>query len=1123
MQDNVQLLLHNGLIRPSHSPWASPVVLVPKAGSGGKQLRMCIDYRKLNTQTKKDAYPIPLIDDCLTMCKDADWITTLDVKDAYHHVPMHADSRPYTAFVTPDGLFEWLVMPFGLCNAPATFQRHIDSVLRKYVGKNVAAYFDDVIIYTKGSLADHLKAVGQVLDTLTEAKLQVKAEKCQFAVKEAKILGHIISKGKIMPDPEKVRSIVEYPKPQNLSQLRAFLGLANYYRQFITHFSHKASPLYELTRKDVPFEWTPARTQAFEDLKVALTTAPCLRPPDFHRPFILQTDASNIGISAILTQIDPDSGDEHPIAFKSRQLTPAEKGYSAVELECLAVCWGVKQYEIYLMDEPFTVVTDHYALRWLPTNAHTNKRLTRWALTLQALKYTVVHRAGTANANADALSRAPVGEAVPMSDEDEEIILQPLPKVEPKPLPLPRLKPAKRTIVKKTQLPMPTVLSTANRTVTSHVHPSRSLQITTTVEPAPLPTNSDLRQFLLIDSDSIIKLVEEQKNDLETGPLYALVDRGELPGAYEPAIRQQLIKKSASYSIEPDTKALQFHFATARSGPQDLHIFRPRLVLPLSFRKPVFELLHESPFGGHLGITRTYRKIVMSYYWTGMVRDIQRYVSQCSICAEYKLLRRTTATLPTHVYEAYAPLDIMSMDFMDLPQSADFKFGLLFVDHFTRFAIMVPTQNKKAETVAAAIIQDVVTRVGTPLQLHSDNGSEFHNNIMSTLASRMKVRVTFSPPYRPQSNGIVERTVSTLKSIIKTQITENTHSWMQVAHACVFAHNTAVHESTGFTPFFLMFGRESRIPFQPLPLPDQSPLANPRDDWVDELLTTQQSAYTIVRSALEDKHQKRDELVADHPPTTFYQVGDYVYLKSTPFLHPGTHPSNKGSKLVKVYSGPYRVISRLGNSVYTIGLAKLNPHSKKSTELKRVETVHISRLKPYTQPLPPHLLNTPVVVDPRESPIISPNEQNHTPMDTDEHKESPPPPTSDIPLLEEEFSPLSLPTSPLERTPSTSLLPISQRSRREVPSTSSARRLAHRARVRHFTTQHQQASSALTTPISIPSSPPVIEPITTSRRSSRSNTQPPLGTYNVAAHSRLMQRPTIGSEVHVHQSQPVRH
>ena len=331
----VDNFLKRGIIRPSTSPWASPVTLQPKPHKIKPEWRFCIDYRGVNSQTEKDAYPMPLIQHCLEFCSKADWLTLIDIKDAYWHIEMDPASIPITAFVTRKGHFEWTRLPFGLCNAPATFQRYVNDVLREHLGVRCSAFFDDVNIFTTGTFEEHLADVEKVLTTLGDHGLEAALSKCRFAFKEVRYVGHVINKGTIKPDPEKVRAIAKYPIPVNIKELRSFLGLTNYYRQFVPEFALKAAPLYGLLKKNVKFQWGSDQQGAFNLLISALMGPTCLYAPDFTKEFILQTDASGNGISGVLAQKYNDG--IHPIGFISRQLNAAERNYSATEQECLAV------------------------------------------------------------------------------------------------------------------------------------------------------------------------------------------------------------------------------------------------------------------------------------------------------------------------------------------------------------------------------------------------------------------------------------------------------------------------------------------------------------------------------------------------------------------------------------------------------------------------------------------------------------------------------------------------------------------------------------------------------------------------------------------------------------------
>ncbi len=308
-----------------------------------------------------------------------------------------------TAFTTFMGLFEWTVMPFGLTNAPATFQRAMQFVLAGLQGKNCLVYIDDILIYSP-TFEQHLKDISQVFERLKTHNLKLKSKKCSFGRKELAYLGHIISKDGVKPDPAKIEAVKGLQAPSSLNLLQSFLGLVSYYRKFIVDFATEAEPLYHLHRKGVHFQWTDETEKAFQTLKRLLTEAPVLAFPDFSRPFIVTADASGVGLGAVLSQTDDDKN-ERPIAFASRTLGKAERHYSVIEKETLAIVWAVKQWRPYLFGRQFTVITDHAPLRWLNTAFQSSGHLQRWALTLQEYNFDIKHKAGRLNVNADALSR----------------------------------------------------------------------------------------------------------------------------------------------------------------------------------------------------------------------------------------------------------------------------------------------------------------------------------------------------------------------------------------------------------------------------------------------------------------------------------------------------------------------------------------------------------------------------------------------------------------------------------------------------------------------------------------------------------------------------------------------
>jgi hypothetical protein len=336
MREMVTNMLSRGVIQPSNSPWSSPVVIVAKK-DGSK--RFCVDYRKLNAITKTDAYPLPRIDDALDVLAGMKYFASLDLLSGYWQVKMSDDSVEKTAFCTPDGLFEFTVMPFGLCNAPGTFQRLMESVLSGLIPEKCLLYIDDILVVGR-TFEEHLQNLREVLTRLREAGLRLKPRKCHLCQRKVKYLGYIVSADGISADPEKVAAVKDFPTPLDLKSLRSFLGLASYYRRFIPCFSSMGQPLYALTRKDAPFVWTGSCEEAFRRLKNLLTDAPILSYPDFEKEFFLETDASGTGLGALLTQ-KQDTGLNQPIAYASRTLQSHERNYGVTELEALGVVWAI--------------------------------------------------------------------------------------------------------------------------------------------------------------------------------------------------------------------------------------------------------------------------------------------------------------------------------------------------------------------------------------------------------------------------------------------------------------------------------------------------------------------------------------------------------------------------------------------------------------------------------------------------------------------------------------------------------------------------------------------------------------------------------------------------------------
>ena len=348
-RDNVRQLigemLEKGVVERSISPWASPIVLVRKRDG---TMRFCVDYRKVNSITCKDAYPLPRIDATLDTLAGSQWFSTLYLLSDYWQVEVEETDREKTAFCTTEGLFQFRMMPFGLCNAPVTFQRLMDLVLAGLQWSRCLVYIDDVIIVGK-SFQEHLRNLQEVLQRLREAGLKLKPSKCIFFQSSVKYLGHVVSREGVMADPDKVRKVATWPVPTSTKETQSFLGFASYYRRFIRDFAEIAKPLHRLTEKTAPFNWTVECQAAFQELRQRLTSAPILAHPDFSQQFILDTDASDIGMGAVLSQVDRE-GRERAIAYGSRLLSKAERRYCVTRRELLAVVTFTRHFRPYLVD-----------------------------------------------------------------------------------------------------------------------------------------------------------------------------------------------------------------------------------------------------------------------------------------------------------------------------------------------------------------------------------------------------------------------------------------------------------------------------------------------------------------------------------------------------------------------------------------------------------------------------------------------------------------------------------------------------------------------------------------------------------------------------------------------------
>ena len=429
VRDHIEDLLSKGIIRPSSSPYASPIVVVRKKGG---EIRMCVDYRRLNAVTRRDSFPLPRIDETLDAVGGAKFFSTLDLASGYYQLAMAEDDKEKTAFTCPFGLYEFNRLPFGLTNAPATFQRLMQSVMHDHIFRILLCYLDDLLIYST-TFKGHLENLEKVFLRLREVGVKLKPSKCKIAQTEVAFLGHRLSSEGIATDPEKITAVMDFKTPTTIKEIRSFTGLASYYRRYVKDFAKIAKPLHNLIsvvhkkypddkrhgeRKPLGELWTKECSYAFQQLKMALSNPPVLGFADYTQEFIVETDASLSGLGAVLSQVQ--DGKRRVIAYASRTLRPSEQkmqNYSSLKLELLALKWAItEKFRGYLLGHHFVVFTDNNPLsHWVTAKFGAVEQ--RWVAELAAFDFDVRYRSGKSNQNADCLSRYPVDN--PVGEEEE--------------------------------------------------------------------------------------------------------------------------------------------------------------------------------------------------------------------------------------------------------------------------------------------------------------------------------------------------------------------------------------------------------------------------------------------------------------------------------------------------------------------------------------------------------------------------------------------------------------------------------------------------------------------------------------------------------------------------------
>jgi transposase InsO family protein len=900
----INKMLEKGIIRPSKSPYNSPIWVVGKKpdASGEEKIRIVIDYRKLNKKTIEDKFPIPNIDDLIYQLGRSKYYTTLDLTSGFHQLEMDPESIEKTAFSSDNNHYEFLRMPFGLRNAPPTFQRAMNSL---FAGRpNVLVYLDDIIIFSE-TFDDHMKHLESVFEILRSNRLTVQPDKSKFCRTELIFLGYLINEEGIRPDPTKVQAIANLEIPRTEKQIKSFLGLTGFYRKLIKDYSGIAKPLTNCLKKSSKIDIHDKHYKAsFETLRSYLTKEPILTYPNFEKPFFLTTDASNNAIGAVLAQ-ENEKGVRHAIAYASRTLNPAEQNLSTIERELLSVVWATKYFRHYIYGTKFTLETDHKPLLWLSNLKEPNAKLMRWKLQLNEFNFDIKHVPGKANKVADALSR-------PFT---LNVIRQKTP-------PLPILPPDEVSQVleaDKIPTPQPNVEEDNNEDFDLNKLVEERLE-DLDVENSPSPMSDDppdLRRMpeshnINVENQQIIlknnraPIHQETKFENKTRISVGVMDQPSLRAAIEVIIPR--LKPHSVYGLY--MKPSHLSDSTREELMTEFTLELHQRVQGLKFKlyknltvdiedKDEQALTIVNTHAGktaHRGVNDNYEYLKKRYYWPNMKRDINAYINQCEICNVIKYDRnpikakyKETPTPDQPFVEIQA--DVFTWDKTPI---------LTLIDKFSKRLSSYKLRAQNAREIVRKL-KSYFRQNPKPSLIQSDNGTEFKSHEVRELLEIHNIQHLFSSEGHHDSLGLLNRCHSTLREVMRALKAENSDTSVKalIKDATIIINNTA-NTCTKLTPNEMTFGIEKTSTYSESELQNVKQLAQ-LDRYVDQL----KLLHSKVKQKIDEEKNARTAIRNENR-----EDPDLIPITNPAFIKTTHHRKEKNPYTEVIAKSPYHVESR---------------------------------------------------------------------------------------------------------------------------------------------------------------------------------------------------------------------